>query len=348
MVDRFHSLGGFEQASFTIYHTDTFDYSQANPSATEDAVAQLARILDAEPFQANLGLIGMPNSQGNALFLNCLLAHEIGEYAYAKRAIDSVLYPEVRVALDKSMGNDFNKQPIQVQSRMINTVLQWAKEIFCDLFAVRLVGPCYTFAYIELFDLGNLVGRESDLIADDEARPQILSYRKYPSHPFRVKTQVELLKYEGWWSFIEDIDSRSVQVLKNLVELKFSTFIEAEEESPDGRAPFLVALLAIMPEIQQHLGKITQGLDPGLHEYSIVWKSIASYLGNGIVPSTLNIEVEKGRFEKVNPTSIALLNASYRFYLEGLEGLMDKISNQDTTSARERTNWTVTNRALGY
>jgi hypothetical protein len=341
LVSRLHELRSFELSDFAIFHTDSFDYSQVNPSATEDAVAQLARVIEAGPFPKDLGLIGIPNSQGNAVFMNCLLAHEIGEYVYAKRGVETAVAARVTAALEEHLGDEFRTQPELLQSRMKKTVLQWAKEVYCDLLAVRLVGPCYSFAYIELFDLPNLLNKAGiQMIDEDDTQPQIRSYRSYPSHPFRIKFQSELLKEEGWWDFIKDIDSRHIAVLRVLLDLNPDRFVEAEEHDAEaGRAPFLRSLLTVIPEVKTHVGAATDGIDLRLHEYAQLWKPIGDYLEKGIVPSTLVLETTPGKYQEVHPTPITLLNAAYRFYLEGVEGLMSGIRDQDQSSPKDRAAW---------
>jgi len=339
LVDRLHELKDFGSTDFTIFHTDSFDYAQISPSAMEEAVTQLARIVDADQFSPNLGLIGIPNSQGNTLFLNCLLAHEIGEYAYAKRDMEARLAADAAAALQKHLGRKFSAESLILQSRMAKTVLHYAKEIFCDLFAVRLIGPCYSFAYIELFDLPNLLNKNGTFIVGGDARPPILSYHAYPSHPFRVKAQSDLLKAEGWWDQIKDMDSRQCAVLSALLGLDLNSFIEAEEAVGGDRAPFVKALVDIMPQVRTQLANVTAGIDPRTHEYSMLWRPIAEYLRNGVVPSTLNIADSAGTLQEARATPITLLNAAYRFYLEGVEELMSTIKDQDLSSAQNRTAW---------
>jgi hypothetical protein len=339
LVNRLHELRGFESTQFTIFHTDSFEYAQLDPRATENLVAQLARIVDAGPFPADLGLIGMPNSQGNALFLNCLLAHEIGEYAYAKRNIEATLAPYAAVALEKYMGEAFTRQTLAVQSRVRNTLLRLAKEIFCDLFAVRLIGPCYCFAYIELFDMTNLLDKNGVLAVGENAKPPLQSYRDHPSHPFRIKEQARLLKREGWWDLIADLDSRQYAVLRELADLDENAFIKAESSAGGAGMPYVQGLLDLLPQVNQQIGDVTYGLDPNLLDYATLWKPIGEYLRNGIVPSTLNVKNSDALHQDVNPTAITLLNASYRFYLEGVEVLMSGIKGQDPASSSDRTTW---------
>jgi len=339
LVNRLRELKGFESTDFTIFHTDSFDYAQANPSAIESAVTQLARIVDARPFDRNLALIGIPNSQGNALFLNCLLAHEVGEYAYAKRGVEASFAAEVTVALEIHMKDEFKSAPSIKRSHLTKVVLQWAKEIFCDLFAVRLVGPCYSYAYVELFDLLNLLSKDNALIVDAKLNPSILMYHFYPSHPFRVRAQVELLREEGWWDRIKDMDSRQSALMRGLLELKSDAFVEAENEAGGESTKLIEALFDLMPVVRQEVVKSTEGIDPHLHEYNLLYEVIAEYLKHGVVPSTLSLKDSDSSLQQVHASPITLLNASYRFYLEGVEELMNRIQGQNLASAENRAAW---------
>ena len=121
----------------------------------------------------------------------CLLytsAHEIAEYVYAENSLNNLLQPEAEVALQGVLGQEYESRDKTQKSSCIDTVLGWAKELFCDLFAVQLIGPSYTLAYVELFDLPNLLDRGGS-VAISTARPPMRFYDKHPSHPFRVKHQ---------------------------------------------------------------------------------------------------------------------------------------------------------------
>jgi hypothetical protein len=126
MVSRLHLLSGFETTRFTIFHTDTFDYLQVNPGAISGAVAELARVVGARPLRDNLGLIGLPNSQGKSLFMNCLLAHEIGEYVYAKRGVEAVLAGAAAIAVPSKLGAQFQNATPADQRQLKAVVIKWA------------------------------------------------------------------------------------------------------------------------------------------------------------------------------------------------------------------------------
>jgi hypothetical protein len=335
MRNRTKELPGLQHADFAIFHTDSFDYLQVNPTSIREAARELAFIVGAEEFPDGLGLIGIPSTQGSSLFLNCLVAHEIGEYVYAEKVLDNQLYPEAEVALEDVLGEEYRKKSKTERSSLIDTVLRWGKELFCDLFAVHLVGPCYTFAYVELFDLPNLLDR-GGTVATTKARPPIRFYAFHPSHPFRVKQQADLLKRLDWWPHLRDIDSRSVRVLDSLMTLDNDDFIVTEEP---GRKLLVEAFFNVIPEISAHLGKIVGTLDPGVYEFGQMRKHVFDYLQEGIVPSTITIEVGEGETEQAIPSSVALLNCFTCFYLEHIEKLMGRVQDQDPNSAEKRVYW---------
>ncbi len=335
MRNRTKELPGLQDADFAIFHTDSFDYLQVNPTSIREAARELAFIVGAQEFPEGLGLIGIPSTQGSSLFLNCLVAHEIGEYVYAEKSLDNHLQPEAEVALEIVLGEEYRKKNKTDRSSLVDTVLRWGKELFCDLFAVYLVGPCYTFAYVELFDLPNLLDR-GGTVATNKARPPIRFYPFHPSHPFRVKYQADLLKRLDWWPHLRNIDSRSVRVLDSLMALNDNDFIATEEP---GRKLLVQAFFKIIPEISGHLGKIIGTLDPGVHEFGQLRKHVADYLQEGIVPSTIRIEIGGGQSEQAIPSSVALLNCFTCFYLENIEKLMSRVEDQDPNSAEKRVYW---------
>ncbi len=335
MLERTRQLPGLQDADFAIFLTDTFDYLQVNPTWIRGAARDLAFIVTAEEFPSGLGLIGIPSTQGSYLFLNCLVAHEIGEYVYSEKSLDDQLRLEVRAAVELAYGPEYQTKEKTDKSRLVDTVISWGKELFCDLFAVCLIGPCYTFAFIESFDLPNLLDKNG-AVAIRKPRPPIHFYPLHPSHAFRVKYQADLLKRLEWWPQVRNIDSRYVRVLDSLSDLADSDFIDADDA---GTAPLVEAFFKIIPEINSHLGKIVRSLDVGVHEFGQLREPITRYLREGIVPSTITIEVGNQRSQQVVPSSITLLNCFACFYLEHVEKLMSRIEGQDPDSAEQQAYW---------
>jgi hypothetical protein len=336
MVERLRQMPGFEGTNFTIFHTAEFNYLQVSPSWIRGTVDRLAGIVGADSFPEELGLIGIPYSQGSALFLNCLLAHEIGEYVFDLRKLYAVLRPEIEIALEHQLGEEFAKKESPERSLLVGVVAKWAKELFCDLLAVRLIGPCYTLAYVELFDVVRLLDKGGTL-PPSKLSGHLPFYRDHPSHTFRLKHQAALLKALDWWNAIVTIDSRYLILLQNLLALSENDteFVEASGE----QGPYVRALLEILPELRTHLGAVTGNLESGVHEFSLLCEPVCNYLENGIVPSTMNVDPGTGTLEPVHPSVVTLLNAAFRFYLERIEQLMARLKDQDPNSLERRVWW---------
>jgi hypothetical protein len=332
MLQRVRLLPKFEDADFAIFHTDTFDYLQANPILINEAAAGLASIVGASGLSAPI-LIGIPNSQGKSVFLNCLIAHEMGHYVAGKHFLRSFLIPEIEVALAGVLGDKYTKQDLEERSSSFNLLAKWAEELFCDLFAIQLIGPCYCFAYVELFDVVTILDKDGKVASKD--LPPF--YKYYPSHHFRVKHQAELLKKLDWWQHVKAIDSRYTKVMEELEKITNKQF---EELETGDRKLLLKAFHNILPEISSHLGRIAGTLDPGAHQFGELWESLAQYLDNGVVPSSINVETRPGYFEKARPSPVTILNAAFRYYLERVEKLMSLIQDQDPSIAEKRVNWT--------
>jgi hypothetical protein len=151
-----------------------------------------------------------------------------------------------------------------------------------------------------------------------------------------VKEQAELLKRLDWWRHVQMIQSRSVAILGVLVTIPNEEFLKIETTE---RRPLLEAFLQIIPEISSQLGKITSGLDVGAHQFGNLWPVMEQYFDNGIVPSTINVDVGNGIIEQAHPSAVTIINAAFRYYLEKLDNLMLRIKNQDIQSIETRSYW---------
>jgi hypothetical protein len=145
--DRINKLEDLKDLRFTVFHSDQVNYLQLPPGTVKEAADELADIVKGTRFPLSLGLIGMPYSQSDGFLLNCLLAHEMGHVAYQEVYSPDVATEIERVleALEKEVGV-LDDQDITLS---LDTLKYWTEEIFCDLFAICLIGPAYSFALIE-------------------------------------------------------------------------------------------------------------------------------------------------------------------------------------------------------
>lgn len=78
--------------------------------------------------------------------------HEFAHYAFAEKQIATKLAPDLRAALIAAFSGVSGISGMGPS--ITNALAAWAEELFCDLFAIRVVGPCFSFAFIELFKFG--------------------------------------------------------------------------------------------------------------------------------------------------------------------------------------------------
>jgi len=121
LLKRVKQLKGFDDEDYAIFHTAEFSYLQVNPILMDRAVAALAAIVGAGSL-SKPNLIGIPNSQGTALFLNCLVAHEIGHFVFEKKNVRVLLIPEIETAFAQAIGEQFQKKDLPYRSKLIDLI----------------------------------------------------------------------------------------------------------------------------------------------------------------------------------------------------------------------------------
>lgn len=330
LVKRVRQIEGFSRVDFVIFHTDEFNYLQVNPTRFRLVVNKVALTLGAPEFDSSLGMIGMPSSQSSSLFMNCLLAHEIGHYIYDRKSLLGIMKAEAEVAVNLELKGEVK---VVERNAMVEVVAQWAEELFCDLFAVMLVGPCYTLAYIEFFDVVNLLTREDEL-SEPKLAERLPFYSEHPSHIFRVQEQSKLLKGVGWWDQIKSGQSRHIRLMEHLIAIEQDRYPRSDPR----REIMIRAFIRILPEINKSVGTIFAKLDLFIYTYHLLQHHVREYLRNGLVPSTLTIK-QDGNVKKIQPTEIVAINSAFMFYLDEVGGLLKTFSGPNGTEIQRRNHW---------
>jgi len=212
----------------------------------------------------------------------------------------------------------------------------WVEEIFCDLFGIMLIGPCYTYAFIEAYDLSVVLDSSGAIL--DEMVPRLLQfYDTYPSFIFRLQQQSNFLRGLPWWARINQNPSRSASLLKAMQGISMETHVEGNYT----QGANIRVLEAILPDIRQAIGIAFNGVDDGFAEFSQLNSTVQDYLANGVVPSTLNLpNGDKPEDTKaVTASPLVLLNSGVEFYLTRIDELMGSIKGQDLNSYQERLHW---------
>ncbi|MGO9403914.1 MAG: hypothetical protein ACLPVW_10650 [Terriglobales bacterium] len=338
LTRRLNRLRYFEHSAFAIFHFAELNYLEVPISEITKTTERLKRVIPDQPdFPPDLGLIGIPYSQSSSLYLNCLISHEIGHFAFEKLQLKDRLLPEIQKALEQALGGGLAHISPENLDWSKDRMLSWAEELFCDLFAVCLTGPCYAFTYIETFGLTTILdpGVASGFSV---TAGSILFTRGHPADLFRTKQHVLLLQKLGWWDEVDSIKSHYVDVLRIAtgVDESMVEFHTTEQSYAQETLQAFLGLSPLIVDLMPTVMKAPNGedIDFGVSGYKRFGSLVGQYLKEGVVPST----VFDGK-DHWYPDTITLLNASMKFYLESLEELMKGIKDQKASLAGHRARW---------
>jgi hypothetical protein len=164
----------------------------------------------------------------------------------------------------------------------------------------------------------------------------LTEFKEYPPDLFRLRQQVSVLKQDKWWPYVHKIDSHYVRTLEAAGDLEEQTFKMQNYFNTDPEI-ILAAFFAIVPKISDKLDAITKDLKLGTDEWQTNDQAISLYLENGIVPSSILSASSAGDF--IHPKPVSLLNASYKFYLQGLDFLIPNIDGAKVDNKEDRVKW---------
>lgn len=266
-------------------------------------------VADAPVFPKDLAFVAIPYSQGHCLFTNVLLYHEVGHFVFARLEFTGRLTPDVNQALADVLGPRF--QPLEEPAKkwLRRHLLAWSEETFCDLFALSLIGPAYSLASIELFNLLALL---------DE--PDSLRFTKeHPAEAYRFAEQLWYLQASGWWKACDQPRTEHHARIEALASKHEGSYKYPEVPTPLGDE-LIQAFLRLRQKVRELVEEACIGLSAPVNDFTKYGPAIQKYLLNATVPSTLNIDGESH-----HPHSIAIVNASFLFCLGSLSALRQKM-----------------------
>jgi hypothetical protein len=332
LQSRFRTLHGFEASMFAVFHTERVNFLHLGSSDIPATSTEIADIVERpdEHFPETLSLIGIPYSQSDTLFFNCIIPHEIGHFLFASSKIADELKQAAGLELNAAVHASGTRVDASDRQELLNLVEFWAEELFCDLAAIWLIGPSFSYASIEVRDLVNAIDHRG--VFSMLAGKVMLEFgAQHPAHLYRIKQHVRLLDQLGWWALIKSQKSHYIHLMAAADQIKEEQFTTANIK---GGSVALAAFFAITPKIFAAITRLFDGVDSGSGNYAVYGRYISESLLHGIVPSTLNI-----KRKRVHPLPISIITAAYDTYLNTMDKLIRGISGQKVESLLDRMYW---------
>jgi len=300
-MDQLQKTVGMEKAQIVVLLTSELMYLQTE--------------LPESLFPPDLGFIEIPYSQGNSFFSNINVFHEIGHFVFQRfYTAGRPPFDQLASALSQAVDAhpELKELPTKRQAALRKSLESWTEEVFCDLFATRLIGPAFAFALIDLLWLVGLMKEGNEITFN----------ALHPSPALRVQQLLEQLKDDGWWDQVMQIDAEHVRLLNSLAAIE-AHIVDLEEPEPIRKSLF-DAFCSVLRAIKAAVTDVTAELrqaDPA-GEFAEYRAQIEECLANGIVPSAIV-------GPDLRPGPIAIINAAYVFQLTGLGDLVRKLADPD-------------------
>jgi len=287
-----------------------------------------------------LSILMFPFAYKNTLFSNALLSHEIGHFIEFKYDIVNKLSKNIN--LDPKRVNEIARKEIlrilsqfkkpldlfrnwkeveaktnAVISKIINN---WMKELVCDIFAFKMIGPSYIISFIEFI----LTGTEASEVTSIHPPPALrLNFllQEYKGSGYQKAFEnsniYSLLKFNEYLTDIENIVTKTVINNETIGELYYYAYEKVQEQKDN---------------IQSECKNISNDLNI-IYNYDILLcelNPLIDCLNELIIPCELN------RGIPANPISV--LNVGVIFKLVKFDELYDIFKNNLNKSKIEFNN----------
>jgi hypothetical protein len=316
-----------------ILLTPDFMYYQRSHTDIKSQAQDIQSFIPRAAFPRKLGFIEIPYSQGPSFFNNLAIYHEIGHFVYeelSNRAPSGKLYENLVSVQDRCLNRLFNvrkddtsrveskRQALAVAARVLEN---WTQEIFCDLFALRLLGPAFSFMLIEMMGMLGLSQAECEKFDPD-----------HPALAYRFSEHKNQLQDDFWWTRIAGLRAEQKRRLEELAAMPrrhYKFFVDGKNRGPEKLMNAFID--DVVPAIRKLARHVTRRAVPVVRRFDRAQAHIQSCLRAGIVPLT-------DTRDRRDPVSI--INAAFWFYLTSIPEVIKEFeSPKDENSVAVHSKW---------
>lgn len=324
--DQLQQIEGMEHSRIVVLLTPQLMYFQRPHTHVKRQAARVQSFIPQAQFPAKLGFIELPYSQGSSFFTNLAIYHEIGHFVYEELTAGPSPSPHV-VTLESITDQSLTqfeglKKDPQVRRLAEKIIESWTQEIFCDLLALHLVGPAFSFALVEILAMLGLLSPEATVIFSQE----------HPAPAFRFAEHVRFLRKDSsWWAAIANIKPEQKKLLENMAGIGRASYkVYKDELVPKVLiAPFLDS---IVPAIRALVQQLAPGATAAAERFRGTRKTIEDCLKVGVVPHSSTSSP---------PDPVSIINSAFCFYLTSLPNVVTEFEGRRAESDVEKqSKWT--------
>jgi hypothetical protein len=315
-------IEGMQGAKVVVLLTPQLMYFQRPHTHVKRQAASVEKFIPDARFPDKLGFIELPYSQGASLFTNLAIYHEIGHFVYEELSTSIPLsgsFAQLESATAQCLTK-FQSDP-EILALAEEIIESWTQEIFCDLFALRLVGPAFSFALVEILAMLGSLSYEATVTFNQE----------HPSPACRFTEHVDLLRKDGWWKAISYIEPAQKILLEKLAAIPTSAY-KVYADNDDGPKGLLAPFLdVVVPAIRELVRNVTPDSTPLANRFGRERHTIEECLKVGVVPHS-----NSGTL-----SPISIINSAFCFYLSSFPRIITQFEGAEADNNAEiRSKWT--------
>jgi hypothetical protein len=315
---------GMRNSKIVILLTPELMYLQRPHTDIKEEARFVHAVIPRATFPAKLGFIELPYTQGPSFFTNLAIYHEIGHFVFEELSNSDPPHPDVRVlrsVTSRSLSRVFRNR--QVFAVAVKIIENWTQEIFCDLFALRLIGPAFSFALVEILGMLGFLSQKA-------------SVRFNPTHPAsacRFAEHIKQLDKDSWLKAIDRYQPEQKKLLERLAQIAPSRYRFYLDDKTPGPPSLVDAFLdSVVPSIRKLAEEITTPPAAAVKRFERDRPPIENCLRVGVVPHTNASRP---------PDPVSIINAAFCFYLTSLPKLIEEFDGPDTrTDVLTHSKWT--------
>ncbi|SRR5713101_831682 len=301
---------GMKNSKVVILLTPEFMYFQRPHTHVKEQARLVETFIPQAIFPAKLGFIELPYSQGPSFFTNLAVYHEIGHFVYEELSNLTPVHPDVAALRSattkslKSLRKVFKDR--QVFAIAVKIIEDWTQEIFCDLFAIRLLGSAFSFALVEILGMLGFLSRKD-------------SVKFNPTHPAsacRFAEHINMLRRDSWLEAIADVKPEQKELIERLAKIPRSSYRFYTDDTTRGPQSLVDAFLdSVVPAIRKLVCRVTPEAKLAVKRFNQTRDDIEECLRVGVVPHTKNSN---------SPDPVSIINSSFCFYLTSLPEVINE------------------------